>query len=140
MEKRIHTRVRDLAPFASAEEDLSDERENSPPLNDEQQCIHVCPANGNPNNIVEKGNETKMLSQAKVAVSLASTTNTTSSMVPTVTSTTATTATVTPRIDISRASSSSYQEDSSPEREIILGNDRLRIRNFCIVCRWRARA
>lgn len=102
MEKRI--RVKDLAPFASIE-DLSDEGES---LSEE----------GKPKTILSNIEEEIKPSQVIQIPTYSTSRKTNSGLATNVTLNVTST---TPRIDISRASSSSFQEDSSPERELILG-------------------
>lgn len=102
MEKRI--RVKDLAPFASIE-DLSDERES--PLDGDKPKTTLA-------NIEEEAKTSKVCTSSTGSTSGTTNSSPAAKMNLNVTSTT-------PRIDISRASSSSHQDDSSPERELILG-------------------
>lgn len=102
MEKRI--RVKDLAPFASIE-DLSDEGESP---TEEEKTVAVL------SNIEEKIKQIKVIPRPTNLTSRKTYSGPLGKVNSNVTS-------KTPRIDISRASSASYQEDSSPERELILG-------------------
>lgn len=86
MENKKRICIKDLAPFASAE-DLSDERE-SPSEGDTQKATKL----------------TEIAEEKTTPVK-----------------TTLLVRNTTPRIDISRASSSSHPEDSSPEREMFSG-------------------